>query len=76
MRPTAMSCLQANPCLMQPEHRNFFFFRRLLNKTMKRRSDNIEKQYDQAQYLAAMKKFQKLTKGMLPNSPEWTNIRN
>ena len=60
-----------------PERRNLFFFRRLLNKQPHKRNSNaIEKQYDQVTYLAAMKKFQQRTKGMLPNSPEWTRIRN
>ena len=36
----------------------------------------MEKQYDQRQYIAAMKKFQKQSKGMLPDSPEWNAVRN
>ena len=48
----------------------------MLNKQIKPRSDNVEKQYDQTQYLAAMKKFQRESKGMLPNSTEWNRVRN
>ena len=56
--------------------RDIFFFRRLLNKQIKPRSDKVEKQYDQRQYISAMKKFQKESKGMLPDSPEWNAVRN
>ena len=36
----------------------------------------MEKQYDQEVYLAAVKKFQKESKGLMPNSPEWNAVRN
>lgn len=32
--------------------------------------------YDPEDYLHAMKRFQKETRGMLPHSDEWRNVRN
>ena len=69
--------LSSSPSLVSlAPRRDIFFFRRLLNKQIKPRSDIVEKQYDQRQYISAMKKFQKESKGMLPDSPEWNEVRN
>ena len=66
-----------NPVLLVPQaNRSLFFFRRLLNKQIKSTTDHVEKQYDEGMYLAAMKRFQKATKGMLPESQEWNSVRN
>ena len=54
------------PSMVDQANRRIFFFRRLLNKQIKTTNTNVENQYDQTQYLAAMKRFQKETKGMLP----------
>jgi hypothetical protein len=48
---------------------------RVLNKPMKKQS-NTQVNYDEAEYLKAMKKFQILTRGMLKDSTEYTNVRN
>lgn len=49
--------------------------RRLQNKPLKRQSNTVT-QYDEAVYVAAMKRFQIETRGMLPDSDEVKLIRN
>lgn len=55
--------------------RGLFFFRRLLNKPVKRQG-NTQLHYDDAAYVRAMKQFQKETRGMLPESDAAKAVRN
>ena len=49
--------------------------RRLANKPTKKQS-NFVNAFDETVYFQAMKKFQKETRGLLPDSNEAKNIRN
>ena len=52
-----------------------FFGRRLLNKPLKKQS-NFSHDYDQTEYLRAMKEFQLRTRGVRKGSAEFESIRN
>lgn len=49
--------------------------RRLLNKPVKKES-NIQHMYDEDSYIRAIKKFQKETRGFIPGSQAYDQIRN
>jgi hypothetical protein len=61
--------------LIHLEARGIFFLGRLLNKPHRKQSDNVIN-YDETEYLQAMKRFQVKTRGMLKDSPEYTQVRN
>lgn len=61
--------------LFQYPERNILFLRRLQNKPVKRQSNN-QHQYDDEEYIKAMKKFQKEARGIVPGSKEYDEIRN
>lgn len=49
--------------------------KRMMNKPVKKES--LQKHnYDEDTYIKAMKKFQKESRGLLKDSPEYDNIRN
>ena len=61
----------SNQQMLYTPSRNIFFGKRLLNKPMKRQSNEWTNTIDDETYVKAMKKFQKDTRGILPTSVEY-----
>lgn len=61
--------------LVQLPTRGLFFGRRLLNKPLKRQG-HFKHSYDSESYLLALKKFQKMTRGVVKGSSEYDELRN